>query len=124
MWPDKHRSIDNRFLITDYERFPSVFTLAKRARPTIRTAYFGNWGPIGERILVNDPIDVRLSLQDPKNDAPQTEACVAALGKDDGIDLAFFMWEMSTRLVMHSDFTAQCLDIARRSKQLMCWSVA
>ena len=90
VWPDKHRSIDNRFLVTDYERFPSVFTLAKRARPTIRTAYFGNWGPIGERILANDPIDVRLSLQDPKNDAPQTEACVATLGKDDGIDLAFF----------------------------------
>ncbi|MEY5031956.1 MAG: hypothetical protein RL354_987, partial [Planctomycetota bacterium] len=90
VWPDKHRSTDNRFLITDYERYPSLFTLAKRARPSIRTAYFGNWGPIGERILAKDPIDVRLSLQDTKNDAPQTEACVKALAKDEALDLAVF----------------------------------
>ena len=90
VWPDKHRSVDNRFLITDYERYPSLFTLAKRAQPAIRTAYFGNWGPIGERILAKDPIDVRVSLQDTKNDAPQTEACVKALAKDEALDLAVF----------------------------------
>jgi alkaline phosphatase D len=89
VWPDKHRSTDNRFLITDYERFPSLFTLAKRARPAIRTAYFGNWGPIGERILAKDPIDVRVSYQDTKNDAPQTEAAVEALRSDAELDLAF-----------------------------------
>lgn len=90
VWPDKHRSTDNRFLITDYERYPSLFTLAKRARPAIRTAYFGNWGPIGERILAKDPIDIRLSLQDTKNDAPQTDACVQALARDNALDLAVF----------------------------------
>ena len=90
VWPDKHRSTDNRFLITDYERYPSIFTLAKRARPALRTAYFGNWGPIGERILAKDEIDVRLSLQDTKNDAPQTDACIDALTHDDALDLAFF----------------------------------
>ena len=90
VWPDKHRSVDNRFLVTDYERYPSLFTLAKRAQPAIRTAYFGNWGPIGERILAKDPIDVRVSLQDTKNDAPQTEACIKALAKDDALDLAVF----------------------------------
>ena len=36
VWPDKHRSTDNRFLITDYERFPSLFTLAKRARAAVK----------------------------------------------------------------------------------------
>ena len=89
VWPDKHRSTDNRFLITDYERFPSLFTLAKRARAGIRTAYFGNWGPIGERILAKDPVDVRVSYQDTKNDAPQTDACVEALRSDAELDLAF-----------------------------------
>ena len=89
VWPDKHRSTDNRFLVTDYERYPSLFTLAKLARPSIRTAYFGNWGPIGERILAKDPIDTRVSLQDTKNDAPQTDACIAALAGDDDLDLAF-----------------------------------
>lgn len=90
VWPDKHRSIDNRFLITDYERYPSVFTLIKRVQPTLRTAYFGNWGPIGERILATDPIDTRVSLQDTKNDAPQSDACFEALRKDAELDFAFF----------------------------------
>ena len=90
VWPDKHRSVDNRFLITDYERFPSLFTLAKRARPDIRTAYFGNWGPIGERILAKDPIDVRVSLANTKDDAPHTDACVERIRSDAELDLAFF----------------------------------
>jgi len=89
VWPDKHRSTDNRFLITDYERYPSLFTLARRARPGIRTAYFGNWGPIGERILAKDPIDVRVSRADTKDDAPHTAACVEAMRTDAALDLVF-----------------------------------
>ena len=90
VWPDKHRSVDNRFLITDYQRYPSIFTLAKRARPQIRTALFANWGPIGERILALDSIDHRVSLQDTKNDEPQTVACVETLAHDPLIDLVFY----------------------------------
>ena len=90
VWPDKHRSTDNRFLIADYERFPSIFTLAKRGRPDIRTAYFGNWGPIGERILAKDPIDLRVSFADTKDDAPQTAACVEKIREDTRLDLVFF----------------------------------
>ncbi len=90
VWPDKHRVTDNRFLISDYERYPSMFTLAKRANPKLHTAYFGNWGPIGERILAKDPIDVRVSLKDPKDDAPQSAACVKALRDDGALDLVFY----------------------------------
>ncbi|MEY3026174.1 MAG: hypothetical protein RLZZ238_1071 [Planctomycetota bacterium] len=88
VWPDKHRVVDNRFLISDYEAYPSVFTLIKRADPSRRTAMFANWGPIGERILKSDPIDERVSLADTKNDMPQVDACVEALATG-GADFTF-----------------------------------
>lgn len=88
VWPDKHRVVDNRFLISDYEAFPSVFTLVKRADPARRTAMFANWGPIGERILKTDPIDEKVSLRDTNDDAPQVAACEAALAGGDA-DLTF-----------------------------------
>jgi len=117
VWPDKHRSTDNRFLITDYERYPSLFTLAKRARPDLRTAYFGNWGPIGERILAKDPIDVRVSLADTKNDAPQTAACVEKLRSDERLDLVFFYLgevdEVGHATGFHRDSAAYRAAVAR-----------
>ncbi len=83
VWPDKHRVVDNRFLISDYETYPSVFTLIERAAPGRRTAMFANWGPIGERILKNDPIDEKVSLADTNDDAPQVAACERALATGD-----------------------------------------
>lgn len=89
VWPDKHRVVDNRFLISDYGRYPSVFTLIKRGRPDARTALFANWAPIGERILARDAIDVRDSRSDTHDDAPHLAAAIETLRSDDALDFAF-----------------------------------
>ena len=89
VWPDKHRVTDNRFLISDYERSPSIFTRIKGARPEARTAMFANWAPIGERILAQDAIDVRDSRSDTHDDAPHLTTALEVLRGDDELDFAF-----------------------------------
>lgn len=51
VWPHKHRVNNNRFVGSNYDRYPHFFSRAKAARPEIQTASFSDWGPIGEKIL-------------------------------------------------------------------------
>ncbi len=51
VWPNKHGVNNNRFVGSNYERYPHFFSRAKAAQPEIQTASFSDWGPIGEKIL-------------------------------------------------------------------------
>ena len=63
VWPDKHGVNNNRFVGSNYERYPHFFARAKAAKPEIQTASFSDWGPIAEKILsasdktVNQPAE-------------------------------------------------------------------
>lgn len=51
VWPDKHGSLDNSFLRTNYPEYPHFFARIKESQPKLQTASFSDWGPISKNIL-------------------------------------------------------------------------
>ena len=92
VWPDKHGVNNNRFVGSNYERYPHFFARAKATKPEIKTASFSDWGPIGEKILsasdktVSQPAEGAESYT--KNDSELTTQCCEHLRNLDP-DLVF-----------------------------------
>lgn len=79
VWPNKHGVKNNRFVGSNYERYPHFFSRAKAAKPELQTASFSDWGPIAENILsgsdktVNQPAEGAEGYT--KHDAELTTQC-------------------------------------------------
>ena len=92
VWPNKHGVNNNRFVGSNYERYPHFFARAKAARPEIKTASFSDWGPIAEKILsasdktVNQPAEGAENYE--KHDSELTTQCCEHLRNLDP-DLVF-----------------------------------
>ncbi len=79
VWPDKHGVNNNRFVGSNYERYPHFFAHAKAAQPKIQTASFSDWGPIAEKILSASDKTVNQPAEGPdsyaQHDAGLTTQC-------------------------------------------------
>ncbi len=92
VWPNKHGVSDNKFIGSQYDRYPHFFVRAKSAQPEIQTASFSDWGRIAEKILSGSDLTLDLPADGAddytQKDSQLTTACCEHLRNLDP-DLVF-----------------------------------
>ena len=92
VWPNKHGVSDNKFIGSQYDRYPHFFVRAKSSQPEIQTASFSDWGPIAEKILSGSDLTLDLPADGAddytQKDSQLTAACCEHLRNLDP-DLVF-----------------------------------
>jgi len=87
---DKHGVDDNDFLRPAYDRYPSIFTLLRHARPEAVTAAFLSWEPLHKFTIFDDAVTHKVfNPYDTDGDVKNVEAAEAFLESAD-VDLVFF----------------------------------
>ena len=83
VWYTEHQVQGNLFIGHQFQKYPHLFTVLKKLRPSTRTASISHWAPINEKIVKE--VDYQKS---PKSDAQVSKEALYLL-KDKNPDILF-----------------------------------